>query len=76
MGEKISLSGNPIKDYESMIPPPTTGEFFVAMNSCYCNQCGRTFALYSFSAWKPEKVDERGVPYYECCGIEECKKES
>lgn len=73
MKEKISLSGKKVEGYDTMIPPPDTGEAFIQMNACYCNNCGKTFALYSFSAWKPNKRDENNVPYYECCGIDECK---
>lgn len=45
----------------------------VNLPGCYCKNCGRTFALYSFSAFRPSLKDENNKLYYENCF--KCKKD-
>lgn len=62
---KCSLSGIEIKDYDKMLP--RENGFFQHFPGCYCNNCGETFALYSYSAMQPKNVDENKIPYYNSC---------
>lgn len=36
---------------------------------CYCENCGQTFALYSYSSIKPTKIDENKKFYYDFCHL-------
>jgi hypothetical protein len=41
--------------------------FFQLFPGVYCRTCGKTFALYSYSAHQPDGVDESGRAFYKTC---------
>jgi hypothetical protein len=49
------------------IPPLPKEGFFQHLPGSYCKNCGEVFALYSYSAIKPDGVDDKGKPYYNDC---------
>ena len=54
--------------YALIKPLPKEGGFFQNFPGVYCQKCGKDFALYSYSAYQPDGVDENGKPFYrECC---------
>ena len=53
--------------YDSVKPLPEKGEFFQNFAGVYCKNCGETFALYSYSVFKPHGVDENNKPFYKNC---------
>jgi hypothetical protein len=60
-----SLNGNIIKDYDKIAP--IEDGFFQHFPGVYCNNCGETSALYSYSMFQPVGVDENNKPYYDSC---------
>jgi hypothetical protein len=61
------------EEYDKIPPLPPAGEQFMHIPGCYCQNCGASFALYSYSILQPGDVDENGKPYFRRCGIGECK---
>jgi hypothetical protein len=58
---------NPNYNYEMIpswlggypVPPP----FFQHSPGVYCKHCGEIYALYSYSLFQPDGVDEQSKPY-------------
>lgn len=63
----------PADQYALILPLPPKGESFIHMPGVYCQNCGTTLALYSWSMAKPDGVDENQKPYYKCCGLNGCR---
>jgi len=42
-------------------------QFFQHFPGVYCKQCGKVFALYSYSICQPHGLDENHKPYYNSC---------
>lgn len=64
----------PISEIYDKIPQvKQNGEFFQAMPGIYCENCGHDFALYSYSFYQPDGLDENNKPFYKKCGIGGCK---
>jgi hypothetical protein len=61
----------PQEEYDKIPPLPEPGEQFIHIPGCYCQDCGRTFALYSYSMVYTGK-DENGKAYLTKCGVGEC----
>lgn len=58
----------PPQDIYDAIPPlPGPGRQFIHIPGIYCITCGETMALYDYSAWQPNGIDENGKPYYQSC---------
>jgi hypothetical protein len=53
--------------YDSIKPLPPPGSWFMHFPGVYCQGCGETFALYSFSAIGHDGVDENGKPFLAAC---------
>jgi len=51
---------------------PQDGGFFQNFPGVYCKSCGEVYALYSYSFYKPDGIDEDSKPYYNCCAV--CKQ--
>ena len=69
---RMGIMGKPA-DYDKI---PTWEEFRkakVAVPGIYCQKCGTTFALYSWSMMGPHGLDENKKPFYKNCF--ECPKE-
>jgi len=62
----------PVKEIYDRIPPVPESGFFQHFPGIYCQNCGRDFALYSYSALSPDGLDEEGKPFYNLCGIDGC----
>jgi hypothetical protein len=60
-----SLNGNVIERYDEI--RPIENGFFQNFPGVYCKKCGKTFALYSYSAMQPHGVDENSKPFYNSC---------
>lgn len=58
-----------IDRYNQIKPLPPEGGFFQHFPGVYCKKCERIFALYSYSAFQPDGVDENGKPYYDSCSV-------
>lgn len=61
-----SLNGNVIKRYKE-IPNYKLCKSRVMMPGVYCKNCGETFALYAWSAAKPDGSDENNKFFYNKC---------
>lgn len=46
---------------------PIEDGFFQHFPGIYCRNCGRDFALYSYSAYQPDGIDDNQKPYYNRC---------
>lgn len=46
---------------------PAGIRFFQHFPGVYCKQCGQLFALYSYSVYQPNGLDENHKPYYNSC---------
>jgi hypothetical protein len=55
------------EDYASILPLPEEGEHFMHLPGVYCKNCGEIFALYSYSAHKPDGIDHNRKPFYNKC---------
>lgn len=62
----------PQKIYETILPNPDYAKGFMNFPGIYCEGCGETFALYSYSAHQPNGLDENGKPFYHSCFM--CEK--
>ncbi len=54
------------------IPPIKNEGFYQNFPGVYCKTCGQTFALYSYSAYQPDGIDENNKPFYVKCAL--CNK--
>jgi hypothetical protein len=50
-------------------PIPEEGGFYMNFPGVYCQSCGQVFALYSYSAYRPDGIDENKKPFYKKCGL-------
>jgi hypothetical protein len=57
----------PQEIYETIPPNPDYTKEFMNLPGVYCQGCGSTFALYSFSFIPPNGLDENGKPFYHSC---------
>lgn len=64
--EKLITDGKlKLQDYESI--PSNPQGYFMNFPGIYCKNCGRTYALYSFSVYPADDVDEMKKPFYKNC---------
>lgn len=65
MKPKYAKNGTLVENYNDI---PTARKLrSVNIPGCYCENCGQTFALYSYSIIPPTKVDENNKLCYESC---------
>ncbi len=57
----------PQDEYDKIPPLPRDGSDFIHIPGVYCQGCGRSFALYSYSAIGPNGIDENGKPFMNVC---------
>lgn len=55
--------------YATIKPVPEEGGFYQNLPGVYCQKCGETFALYSYSLHQPDGVDAKGKPFYRECSF-------
>lgn len=55
------------ENYEEIPTKDKLNGYFQYFPGIYCRGCGRTFALYSYSAFMPSGFDENDKPFYKSC---------
>ena len=66
--ERRAANGAVIEKYNE-IPSIAGQEYYMNIPGVYCQNCGDVSALYSFSGFQPDNIDENGKPYYDKCLI-------
>ena len=68
---KKTTNGKVIENYNEIMPIPKKHNFRL-FPGAYCKNCGETFALYSYSMFQPNGIDENGKAFYNKCGVNGC----